>query len=42
LGDEEYLNQCRSNGLERIGKAGGGDAMARVFSDLFLKTDPQS
>jgi uncharacterized protein (TIGR03492 family) len=39
LGDAEYLAQCRANGLERIGNAGGGDAMARIFSDLFLKTD---
>jgi uncharacterized protein (TIGR03492 family) len=39
LEDKEYLAQCRENGLERIGNAGGGDAMARVFIDLFLKTD---
>ena len=39
LGDEEYLQQCRENGLERIGGAGGGDAMARIFVDRFLKTD---
>ena len=39
LGDKEYLQQCRKNGLERIGGAGGGDAMARIFVDRFLKTD---
>ncbi|WP_295619887.1 lipid-A-disaccharide synthase-related protein [Chamaesiphon sp. GL140_3_metabinner_50] len=39
LGDKEYLQQCRENGLERIGGAGGGDAMARIFADRFLKTD---
>jgi uncharacterized protein (TIGR03492 family) len=39
LGDAEYLAQCRSNGLERIGNAGGGAAMAKIFADLFLKTD---
>jgi len=39
LGDKEYLQQCRENGLERIGSAGGGDAMARIFADRFLKTD---
>jgi uncharacterized protein (TIGR03492 family) len=39
LGDEQYLQQCRENGLERIGGAGGSDAMARVFADRFLKTD---
>jgi uncharacterized protein (TIGR03492 family) len=39
LRDEAYLQQCRENGLERIGGAGGGDAMARIFADLFLKTD---
>ncbi len=38
LGDKEYLQQCRENGLERIGGAGGGDAMARVLADRFLKT----
>jgi uncharacterized protein (TIGR03492 family) len=39
LGDEKYLQQCRENGLERIGGAGGGEAMARIFADRFLKTD---
>ena len=39
LGDKEYLQQCRKNGLERIGGAGGGDAMARIFVNRFLKTD---
>jgi uncharacterized protein (TIGR03492 family) len=39
LEDREYLEQCRENGLERIGGAGGGDAMARIFADLFLKTE---
>jgi uncharacterized protein (TIGR03492 family) len=39
LGDEEYLQQCRVNGLERIGGKGGGEPMARIFADLFLKTD---
>ena len=39
LGDAAYLHQCRENGLERIGGAGGGDAMARIFADRFLKTD---
>jgi uncharacterized protein (TIGR03492 family) len=39
LRDEAYLQQCRENGLERIGGAGGGDAMARIFADRFLKTD---
>jgi uncharacterized protein (TIGR03492 family) len=39
LKDREYLAQCRVNGLERIGGAGGGDAMARIFADRFLKTD---
>jgi uncharacterized protein (TIGR03492 family) len=39
LGDAAYLQQCRANGLDRIGGAGGGDAMARVFVDRFLKTD---
>jgi uncharacterized protein (TIGR03492 family) len=38
LGDAAYLQQCRENGLERIGGAGGGDAMARIFADRFLKT----
>jgi uncharacterized protein (TIGR03492 family) len=39
LGDKAYLQQCRENGLERIGGVGGGDAMARIFADQFLKTD---
>ena len=39
LEDREYLAQCRENGLERIGGAGGGDAMARIFADRFLKTN---
>jgi uncharacterized protein (TIGR03492 family) len=39
LADPEYLQQCRENGLERIGGAGGGAAMARIFADRFLKTD---
>ena len=39
LADAAYLQQCRENGLERIGGAGGGDAMARIFVDRFLKTD---
>ncbi|WP_310484421.1 lipid-A-disaccharide synthase-related protein [Chamaesiphon sp. VAR_48_metabat_403] len=39
LADAEYLEQCRVNGLERIGGAGGGEAMARIFADLFLKTN---
>jgi len=39
LEDREYLAQCRINGLERIGGAGGGDAMARIFADRFLKTN---
>jgi uncharacterized protein (TIGR03492 family) len=39
LEDREYLERCRENGLERIGGAGGGDAMARIFVDRFLKTD---
>jgi uncharacterized protein (TIGR03492 family) len=39
LADKEYLQQCRENGLERIGCAGGGNAMARIFADRFLKTD---
>jgi uncharacterized protein (TIGR03492 family) len=39
LADTEYLRQCRENGLERIGGAGGGDAMARIFANRFLKTD---
>ncbi len=39
LGDKEYLQQCQENGLERIGSKGGGDAMARIFADRFLKTD---
>jgi uncharacterized protein (TIGR03492 family) len=39
LGDKAYLQQCRANGLERIGGAGGGEAMARIFADLFLKTN---
>ena len=39
LEDQEYLKQCRANGLERIGGAGGGAAMAQIFADEFLKTD---
>ena len=39
LEDREYLEQCRANGLERIGGAGGGAAMAQIFADEFLKTD---
>jgi uncharacterized protein (TIGR03492 family) len=39
LGDREYLEQCQVNGLERIGTAGGGAAMARIFAEEFLKTD---
>jgi uncharacterized protein (TIGR03492 family) len=39
LEDREYLERCRENGLERIGGAGGGDAMARIFVARFLKTD---
>ena len=39
LEDREYLAQCHINGLERIGGAGGGDAMARIFADRFLKTN---
>jgi uncharacterized protein (TIGR03492 family) len=39
LADAEYLAQCRVNGLERIGGTGGGEAMARIFADLFLKTN---
>jgi uncharacterized protein (TIGR03492 family) len=39
LVDREYLAQCRVNGLERIGGVGGGGAMARIFADLFLKTN---
>jgi uncharacterized protein (TIGR03492 family) len=39
LGDEKYLTQCRENGSERIGNPGGGDAMARILVELFLKTD---
>jgi uncharacterized protein (TIGR03492 family) len=38
LADSAYLDRCRENGAERIGGAGGGDAMARVFADRFLKT----
>jgi uncharacterized protein (TIGR03492 family) len=39
LEDRQYLAQCRANGLERIGTAGGGAAMARIFAKEFLKTD---
>lgn len=39
LADAEYLEQCRVNGLERIGGAGGGEAMARIFAAEFLKTN---
>ncbi len=42
LADPDYLEQCRENGAERIGGAGGGDAMARVLADRFLKTDRSS
>jgi uncharacterized protein (TIGR03492 family) len=37
--DRDYLERCRTNGLERIGGAGGAAAMARIFIDRFLKTD---
>jgi uncharacterized protein (TIGR03492 family) len=39
LGDKEYLQQCRENGLGRVSGAGSGDAMARIFANRFLKTD---
>ncbi|PSB47383.1 lipid-A-disaccharide synthase-related protein, partial [Chamaesiphon polymorphus] len=39
LENPQYLEQCRANGLERIGTAGGGAAMARIFAKEFLKTD---
>jgi uncharacterized protein (TIGR03492 family) len=39
LGDREYLERCRVNGLERLGVAGGSAKIAQVFADLFLKTD---
>ncbi len=39
LEDRQYLEQCRVNGLERMGTAGGGAAMARIFAQEFLKTD---
>jgi uncharacterized protein (TIGR03492 family) len=39
LADAEYLEQCRVNGLERIGGAGGGEAMARIFAAEFLKAN---
>jgi uncharacterized protein (TIGR03492 family) len=42
LADPDYLDRCVENGAERIGGAGGGDAMARVFADRFLKTDRSS
>ncbi|WP_373539501.1 lipid-A-disaccharide synthase-related protein [Chamaesiphon sp.] len=42
LNDPDYIQQCQANGLNRIGGAGGGDAMARIFADLFLKTDLSS
>jgi uncharacterized protein (TIGR03492 family) len=40
LGDREYLERCRTNGLERLGVAGGSAKIAQVFADLFLKTNP--
>jgi uncharacterized protein (TIGR03492 family) len=39
LADAEYLAQCRVNGLERIGGAGGGEAMAQIFAAEFLKAN---
>jgi uncharacterized protein (TIGR03492 family) len=36
LNNREYLEQCRANGLDRIGSPGGGAAMAQVFADEFL------
>jgi uncharacterized protein (TIGR03492 family) len=39
LADAEYLAQCQVNGLERIGGAGGGEAMAQIFAAEFLKTN---
>jgi uncharacterized protein (TIGR03492 family) len=44
LGDGDYLERCRVNGLERLGVAGGSAEIARIFAAHFLKTDspPQS
>jgi uncharacterized protein (TIGR03492 family) len=39
LGDREYLERCRTNGLERLGIAGGSAKIAQIFADSFLKTD---
>lgn len=35
LRDEPYLEQCRANGLERVGKAGGSAAIARQIIRCF-------
>jgi uncharacterized protein (TIGR03492 family) len=39
LGDREYLERCRINGLERLGVAGGSAEIARIFAEPFLKTN---
>jgi uncharacterized protein (TIGR03492 family) len=39
LGDRDYLERCRVNGLERLGVAGGSAEIARIFAAHFLKTD---
>jgi uncharacterized protein (TIGR03492 family) len=36
LGDRDYLDRCRINGLERLGAAGGSAEMARIFTEELI------
>jgi hypothetical protein len=36
LGDREYLERCKENGLERVGAKGGSEGLAEaIASQLF-------
>jgi uncharacterized protein (TIGR03492 family) len=37
LADARYFERCKANGLERMGEAGGSEAIARVFSEQALR-----
>jgi uncharacterized protein (TIGR03492 family) len=40
LGDRDYLERCRINGLERLGAAGGSAEMARIFTEELISSVP--
>lgn len=36
LGDREYLEQCKTNGLERVGAKGGSERLADAIAEILL------